>query len=296
MDPDKLLLLYDVVDCGGFSHAGRRRGLSHSTVSKHIKALEQQLGVTLLNRTSRTMSLTDEGRVVYETALRVHEHFDVLDERLEQMRGQVRGQLRVNALVHVGRHLVQPAIRSYLEEFPNMRVDARFDDGPLHFTRDGFDLAVRVGRHVEPHLVAQKLRDNQVCIVASPDFVDEHGAPEHPEALAHLPTVAYATADVLITAWPFVLEGEFRTVEVNPVCTVNEGNALLDAVRRGVGIGYLSAFAAQEDLHSGRLVQLLPGFELPPYDPIFMVHARAHGQSPRIRSFKRHLRAAARAL
>lgn len=295
-NPEKLLIFQDVVDCGGFSHAGRKRGLSHSTVSRHVKSLEEALGTTLLNRTSRSMSLTAEGRVAYEYAHQIKGRFDELSDRLEEMRGQVRGQLRVNALVHVGRHLVQPAIASYLAEFPDMRVEASFDDSPIQFTKDGYDVAVRVGRHVEEQLVARKLVDNDVCIAASPSFIERFGRPKSPDDLPRFPTVAYKSTEVAITTWPFVVDGEYRAVEVDPVCTVNEGNALLDAVRHGMGIGYLSRFSAYEDLDNGNLVRLLPKYELPPYEPIFVIHARAQRDSPRLKAFKKHLRAAARAL
>ena len=292
----KLLLFRDIVDQGGFSRAAGHRSLSHSTVSKHMKSLEAELGVVLLQRTSRSMALTDEGRLVYDYSRRVGGDIGELLERLEESRGEVRGRLKISSLVHVGRHIVQPAITAYLAQYSRTRVDLTLDDGPLRFTRDGFDLAVRVGRDVEGSLSARKLVDNNVCLAASPSFVEKHGLPTSPSELPRFPAVAYASKAVEITVWTYVEEGVYKTVEVHPVYRVNEGNALLDAVRAGVGIGYLSTFAAREDLVAGTICRVLPELELPPYDPVYMIQARSEYRSPRLEAFRRHLRTVAKSI
>lgn len=289
----RLLLFKDVIDAGGFSHAAARRGLSHSTVSKHVKALEAELGVLLLNRTSRTMSLTEAGSVVLGFSRHVGASVSELRERLDELRGEVAGELRVASLLHTGKHLVQPAVRRFVEEFPGSRVRLTLDDGPLHFNREGYDVAVRVGLGAEGNLIAQKLLDNDVCIVAAPSLLARVQAPVHPSDLASLPTVGYQSREFDITGWTYIEDGQFRTVEVDPVCRVNDGNGLLDLVLGGMGIGYLSWFSAREFLASGALVQLLPEFDLPPYDPVFVIHASVEYPSPKVKAFKRHLFAVA---
>jgi len=232
------------------------RGLSHSTVSKHVKSLEMSLGVTLLHRTSRVMTLSEEGRIVLEYSRRVGAEVRALSEHLEAMRGEVRGELRVNSLRHVGRHVVEPAMALFLKAHPSARVTLVLDDGPLNFSRDGFDLAVRVGLAAEARLMARKLSDNPVCLVASPDFLARVGVPAHPSELAHVPAVAYAAGDVEITTWTYEEASAVRSVEVVPACRVNDGNALLNAGRGGVGVGYVSRFAAREAMVRGALVDL----------------------------------------
>ena len=292
----RLLLFRDVIVQGGFSRAARLRGLSHSTVSKQLKALEMELGVTLLHRTSRTMSLTDEGRLALDCSRRMGTHIEELLERLEELRGEVRGELKVSTLVHLGKHVVQPAVAKYLLEYPGTRVSLTLDDEPLHFTKDGLDLAVRVGRDVEGSLIARKLVDNDVCLAAAPSFVDRCGLPCHPGQLAEFPTVAYASRAVDISVWTYVEDGVFRTVEVNPVCRVNDGNALRDAVCAGLGIGYLSAFSVRDELASGRLTRILPDVELPAYEPVYVIYAASEFVSPRLNAFVRSLEEAARSL
>ncbi|MEM9731453.1 MAG: LysR family transcriptional regulator [Myxococcota bacterium] len=292
----KILLFRDVIVQGGFSHAARLRGLSHSTVSKQVKALEAELGATLLHRTSRTMSLTDEGRLALDCSRRMGAHIDELLERLEEMRGDVRGEIKVSALVHVGKHVVEPAVATYLREHPGARVSLTLDDEPLHFTRDGLDLAVRVGRHAEGSLIARKLLDNDVCLAAAPSFVKRHGLPKHPTDLAEWPTVAYASGAVDISVWTYVENGEFRTVNVSPVYRTNDGNALREAVCAGLGIGYLSTFSVRDEFASGRLTRVLPDLELPAYEPVYMIYAASEFVSPRLNAFVRCLEDAARSL
>ncbi|MEM6295084.1 MAG: LysR family transcriptional regulator [Myxococcota bacterium] len=290
-DLGRLLLFRDVVDAGGFSHAANRRGLSHSTVSKHVRSLEDALGVLLLNRTSRTMSLTEAGRVVLGHTRELGASVEALHAQLDELRGDVVGELRINSLVHLGSHIVQPAVERYRAEFPRARVQLVLDDGPLHFNRDGFDIAVRVGRNVEGSLTATKLMDNAVCIVATPSFLERAGPLQHPRDLGRVSTVAYRSRQFDITAWSYVEGGEYRSVDVTPVCTVNDGNALLDLCLRGVGACYVSRFAVQPHLDDRTLVQLFPEFELPSFEPVFLFRAPTDRPPRKVRAFTKHLRA-----
>lgn len=292
-DVGKLVLFRDVVETGGFSRAAERRGLSHSTVSKHVQSLERTLGARLLNRTSRTMSLTEAGRLVLTHSRSIGASVEALHASLDELRGEVLGALRIQSLVHVGRHLVQPAIATYLAAHPRARVELVLDDGPLHFTRDGYDLAVRVGLDAEGSLSARKLVDNGVLLVASPSLLDRIDPPTHPRDLASLPTVGYRAGAVVVNRWRYEEDGEVHAVAVAPVAEVNEGTALLDLAVAGIGIAYLSAFAAEAALRDGRLVRLLEDFPLPPYDPVYLLRASGGLPSLKVRAFEGHLRAVA---
>lgn len=281
----KLLLFKDIVDKQGFSNAARYRGVSHATVSKQLKALEAALGVTLLERSSRSMTLTEEGRIAYQHSQRIGAQFDDLLEDMEARRSGVRGELRVGALLHISKHIVQPAVAAFLQAHPLAQVTLLLDDGPLNFTRNGLDCAVRVGQVGEGELHVSKLMDNPVCIVASPNLLQRCGQPQHPAELANFPTVAYATEVVAISVWSYLEDGAQQTVAVRPVYQVNDGNALLDAARAGIGIAYVSAFAAQADLAAGNLVRLLPDFRLPDYEPVCVIRGRALRRSSKLQAF-----------
>lgn len=292
-DIGRLVLFRDVVEAGGFSRAAARRGLTHSTVSKHIKTLEAELGVRLLNRTSRAMSLTEAGRLVLETSREVGASVAAMRARLAGRADQLTGTLRISSLVHVGRHLVQPAVTRFVTEHPRVTVHLDLSDGPLHFTRDGLDLAVRVGLEVEGSLTASKLIDNDVCIVASPTLLERLDSIADPSDLARVPTVAYASGPTSITTWAWHDGAGVRTVDVDPVCLVNDGNALLDLVLAGVGVGYVSRFAAASRMASGQLVEVVPGVRLPPYAPVYIIEATTPHTSPAVVAFKRALAEAA---
>lgn len=286
----KLLLFRDVVDAGGFSHAAARRGLSHSTVSKHIKSLEESVGLLLLNRTSRTMSLTEAGLIALRYSRRLSDSLEELHDRLDEVRGSVAGELRVSSVVHVGRHLVQPAVARFVEEFPSAVVHLTLSDGPLEFNRDGLDLAVRVGLHAEGSLTASKLLDNEVCVVAAPSLLTRVNAPVHPSELSALPTLGYASPQFDIRSWAYRDGDAIRTVEVDPICRVNEGNALLDLALAGVGFAYVSTFAAHQDIQRGMLVRVLEDYTFPSFDSVYAIAASTPQPPLKLRAFKRHLR------
>ncbi len=279
-----------VVDSGGFSGAARTLNVSHSTVSRRVRALEADLGFTLLNRTSRTMSLTDAGAIALDSGKQVAVTLDTLRSRLDELRGGVTGVLRVSSVVHLGPPLVQPAIESFLDEHPTAQVALALDDGPLDFTRRGLDVAVRVGLLVEGHLVATKLMDNAVCIVATPDLLRRTGHPRHPAELQHMPAVVYRSPDYDISTWAYREGDEVHTVSVEGRVTVDDGRTLLELVLAGLGVGYLPRTVAHPYLDDGRLVDLFPERELPDFEPVYML--RTPGTEPplKVRAFERHLR------
>lgn len=295
-DVGKLVLFRDVVELGGFSAAAAKWNLNHSTVSKHVKTVERELRVQLLERTSRTMRLTAPGRIVYEHSGRIGVAYREMLRRLDEMRGEVSGELRIGSLLHVGHHVLQPAVARFLAAFPEVRVTLLLQDEPLAFYRNSLDLALRVGLPSEGTLIARKLLDNDVCLVATPELLERAGPLEHPEDLAQYPTVAYSSADVEITSWAYSEGGEERTVSVHPRLRTTDGNSLLTAVRNGIGVGYLSTFAVREDLEVGRLVTVLPSFELPAYAPVYLLSAQSEYASPRIEAFKQSLFETARAM
>ncbi len=285
-DIGKLLLFRDVVELGGFTAAAAKWNLNHSTVSKHVKTLERELGAQLLERTSRTMRLTTHGQVVLEHSKRIGSTFEEMTQQLEESKGQVTGELRIGSLLHVGHHLMQPAISNFLAEYPRVRITLLLQDEPLAFYRNSLDIALCVGLPSEGSLISRKLADNDVCLVATPELLERAGPLSHPEELGSYPTVAYTSPADEITTWAYTEGNETRSVTVRPILRTTDGNSLLHAVRSGIGVGYLSSFAARADLDSGRLVEVLPEFELPAYDPVYVLSAPTEFASPRIEAFK----------
>jgi DNA-binding transcriptional LysR family regulator len=283
---DRILAFRDVVEAGGFSKAAERRGVVHSTLSRQVKELEQELGVTLMNRSTRAMSLTSAGEVVLR-------HGQLLDRSVQEMRNELErfeqglaGELRIASLVHVGSALVMPAVQRFVAEHPQVKVRLSFSDAPLDFHRAGIDLALTVGLPDAAQLVVKKLCDNEVCIVAAPALIERLGEPSDPEALEGWPIAAYASDVATVVSWPYICKGDIRTLDVQPTLTVNDGVSLLDAARCGLGAAYVSRFSAESDLRTGRLVQLFPKVALPPYSPIYTVKSDLQLVSARIKAFE----------
>jgi len=289
MDLDRLLVFRDVVECGGFAQAALRRGTGHSTVSRQVKELETSLGVPLMTRTTRSKQLTAAGEVVLAYGRRIGDQFEQMRNELDQLEQVVGGELRIHALTHVGDAIVMPAVAAFAEHYPDVELKLLFDDAPLEFHRHGLDLAVTVGLPAADRLVVRKLCDNDVCLVASAALVDKRGMPTTPGELLQWPTVAYASGDISVTSWSYEQDGVTRSLVVQPDLTVNGGVALLDAVRRGLGVGYLSWFSVADYLRSGELVRLLPDLRLPAYAPVYTAKADLDLVSARVAAFERCL-------
>jgi len=285
-DVGKLVLFRDIVELESFSKAAARRGLTHSTVSKHLRSLEQDLGVVLLQRTSRTMRLTEEGRVALDASKSIGLSLARMRQQLAELRGQVQGHLRVQAMAHLGPSIVEPAVAGLLKRYPKVSVSLHLGDGPLAFHQGAYDVAVRVGLDVDGSLSATRLMENPVALVASPELLERVGEPEHPKGLRELPTVAYEAGSRSITSWRYLEDGEIRAVDVQPSLKVGDGNALLRAVLAGLGVGYVYRFTVREQLKDGSLVEVLPQVELPAYDPVYIIDGGPVGRPPRVKALR----------
>lgn len=269
---DKLLIFREVIKAGSFSGAAQRLGVRHSTISKKISALEKELGVLLLHRDSRKFQLTEAGKLILEDCSQLELTKERITNNLNRLKDRVIGTLKINSLVHVGRHWVQPAVNRFLAKYPEVRVVLSLDDRQINFFKEGFDLGIRVGLLPEPSLLSHKIADNPVNLAASKKFIDKHGFPKAVEDLGHFPVVAYATDWLEITSWTYLVGGKPQRIQVHPRLLVNEGNALLQAVKDGLGIGYLSRFAVVKEFKTGGLVQVLSQVRFPDYTPIYALY------------------------
>jgi len=286
---DRLLAFRDVVEAGGFSQAAERRGVVHSTLSRQIKELERELGVTLMNRSTRAKSLTSAGEVVLRHGQVLAQTIAKMHNELERFEQGLAGELRIASLVHVGSSIVLPATKRFAEQHPRVKVRLSFSDEPLDFHRAGIDLALTIGLPSATQLVVKKLCDNDVVIVAAPGLVERLGPPKDPSELERWPIVAYSSDLATVISWPYEADGNIYTLDVQPTLTVSDGVSLLDAARTGLGAAYVSRFSAAADIKAGRLVRLMPHVTLPAYAPVFTVKSDLELVSARVRAFERCL-------
>ena len=230
------------------------------------------------------MALTPQGKIVYATAQQLDATIGQMHERLDQSTGEISGELRIGL---VRKHLVQPAITTCLANHPQLRIHFTAKDGPLDLPRPT-RIAIHVGSDHSGLMREQKLLTNHVCL-ANARTSGKISALNHPSELTNMPTVGYISS---IETWRYFEGSDVNSVTVNPILKVTDGNLLADAVCAGVGIGYLSEFAIQEELASGKLVRVLPNWKLPPYDPVTVFCAKTSYGSQRVAAFLGHLQSA----
>jgi len=253
-----------VVENGSFSAAARTLGISKSAVSKRINQLEAQLGVRLLHRTTRKLSLTEAGERYFEHASRALAAAGQAEDAVTELQGEPQGHLRISAPMSFGRLHVAPLIPKFLKRCPKLQIDLVMDDRKVDLVAGGFDVAIRAGNLPASTLIARKLAPVRVVLCASPDYIDRYGQPGRPVELSSHNCVLYSYSSDA-DEWTLIGESGPETVTVSGSYQVNNSEALLEALREGVGIGRLPTFVAGPDLKAGRLVKLFESYSLPDF-------------------------------
>ncbi len=253
-----------VVENGGFSAAARTLGISKSAVSKRINQLEAHLGVRLLHRTTRKLSLTEAGERYFEHAAQALTAASQAEDAVTELQGEPQGNLKISSPMSFGRLHVAPLIPKLLMRYPKLQIELVMDDRKVDLVATGLDVAIRGGSLPDSTLVARKLAPLRQVLCASPDYIDRYGLPGTPVELTGHNCVLYSYSSDA-NEWTLIGEDEPEIVLVSGSYQVNNSEALLEAVREGVGIGRLPTFVAGPDLKTGRLVKLLEPYRIPDY-------------------------------
>jgi DNA-binding transcriptional LysR family regulator len=244
----------DVVDAGSFAAAGERLGVTRSAVAKIVARLEQRLGVRLLQRTTRSLSLTDEGHAYYEQCRRVLGELSAVEAAFDHGRREPAGRLRISAPVLFGRQCVAPVVRQLVEQHPRLNVELSFSDRVADLVEDGFDLAVRIGT-LPDHgtLVARRLGVQRMGICASPAYLARHGRPADFAALATHTGIVYGRAG---QSAPWRVRGpggEVQECRLASRLCFDDLLAIADAAAAGAGLAWLPCWLMGPYLSDGRL-------------------------------------------
>lgn len=267
-----------VVELGGFSAAARAFRLTPSAVSKLVARLEARLGVRLLNRSTRQLQLTPEGAAFYERAKRLIADIDEA-ERSAMLGAEPAGKLRINTNLPFGHHFLLPLVPEFLARYPQVTLDLVLTDTVVDLVADRTDVAIRAGPLRSSSLVARKLGETRMAVVAAPDYLARRGTPRTPQDLAghNCLTFGYARA---IEDWPFVEAGRTHAFMPRGNTQAGDGLALRQLAVLGVGIARVSLFHAAADIAAGRLVPILekynPG-DTETFSAVFLGHG---GQLP----------------
>jgi DNA-binding transcriptional LysR family regulator len=273
-----------VVEAGSFARAAERLGVSVSSVSRHVTELEAHLDARLLNRTTRTLSLTEIGRAFHERAVLLLADLEEAETSAGAGTVVPRGTLRLTCGVTFGTRHLGVVIAEFMARYPEMRFDVELSDRIVDLVDEGFDAAVRIGPVGGANLVGRRVGATSLVCCAAPAYLARHGEPVAPEDLAAHVCLTYAYA-AQAGQWPFRgADGAMRSVRVSGPAHANNGGFLAGLAREGVGIVYEPDFVVGPDVRAGRLVPILRAFAPPP-SGIHVVYPSRRHLSAKVRAF-----------
>jgi DNA-binding transcriptional LysR family regulator len=280
IDLNRMAMFVRVVQSGGFSAAARALAMPKSSVSRQVAALERHLGVPLLRRNTRSLSLTEAGEAYFQQARTIVAEAEAAEAEAIARAAAPRGLLRVTATVGFGQTVLQPILADYLARFADVRIEAYLTDQRVNLIRDGFDLAIRMGTLDDSELAARRLGSFRRVVCASPDYIGRRGAPQNP---AELNDHDCLVIDRSLATWRFESAHGPMPVRVPWRLCVNHIEVIRSAARAGRGIANLPHYLVSDDLAAGTLVALLPDFAQPRAE-ITAVYPAARPPSPPLRA------------
>lgn len=272
-----------VAELKSFAKAADLLGMSRGMTSRYVSQVEENLGVRLINRTTRHFSLTEAGNTYYHKAMQILALVAETEQAAATDAATPRGTLRISCSVAFGGTQLGEAISAYLRRYPDVRVETVLCERMVNIVDEGFDLALRVADDLTPGLIARRLTPIRFVVCASPEYLRRCGAPATPADLAGHECLIFSDSDVA-GEWRFRRDGDTSTVRVQGKFHGNNGNILCNAAAGGLGIVYQPTFLTHELLRSGRLVRLFPEWET---DTFWAYAVYPHRQFllPKVRSF-----------
>lgn len=282
-----LLAFVRSVETGSFSSAARTLGTTPSAVSKSVAKLEARLETRLLQRSTRSLSLTDEGAAYYERVSRLVRELDEADDAV-QGAPLPRGSLRVSAPIDLGRLVLAQLAGRFVDRFPGVRLELLLTDRNVDLVREGVDVAVRIGPLADSALIARTLGHVKFVACAAPGYLHAHGTPTRLDDLKRHNCLRYLSSGRPID-WVFLDGGMPKTVAVTGSFDTDDGGALIAAACAGAGVAYVFRFQAQAHFSTGHLSPVLGQYDAPSLE-VYAVHAYSRHVSPRVRAWIDFLR------
>lgn len=282
LDLKNLALFLRVAELGKIGRAGEEFELSSTNASQRIQQLETQVGVKLFHRTTRTVTLTYDGEVFREHAKRILDDVEEVTNVFKTEKNKVQGKIKISVSSSYGRIYIVPFIPELLKRYPELEIDLDLSDKNIDLVEQGYDLAVRMGDLASNSLLARKLADNPTLLVASPDYIKQHGMPRTPEELKQHICLPFGN----LNHWTFKnAQGKLIEVTVKGPLTINLGDALGELVEAGMGIGMASYWHAGPAIQAGKVVQILPDFPIWPETKIWAVRPAGRIMPTRVKAF-----------
>ncbi len=283
-----LRIFVSVIQYGNMSSAGRHLGLSPASVSRHVGALESRLGCQLVNRTSRTVTLTEAGELYYARVQQILSQLADLDESIASLQSSPRGTLRIHSRMLVGNLHIVPLLPAFTAAYPEVTIDLQLSNRLAGLVEENIDVDIRIGKLVDSTLAARKLASATRLLCATPGYIERHGRPERPEDLANHNCLTYRTS-LARAVWRFSADGgEVESVQVGGRFQTDNGLALHAMMMSGLGLALMPDWSVRREIASGRLLRLLANHDisLSEFDNgIFAVFQKSRLMSPKVRVF-----------
>jgi len=286
-DLARIRAFVQVFDAGGFSSAARTHGRSKALLSKYVTDLEDYLGVRLMNRTTRKLSLTEAGEIYYREASALLSQLNDLDANISDQTTAARGLVRVSAPRNFGEITLAPAIFAFVADHPEVALDLRLEDRYVDLVEEGIDLALRISTAQDSSLIARKIAEMRLMIVASPQVIARYGHPQRPEDLRGLPCIVDTNLQSQAN-WRFIESGKVVSVHVQGQVRVNSPLAARDAALAGLGFALLPSYLAEKLVAEGALVSVLAD-RLPTGQVLQAVYPHRRHLSGKVRALIDHL-------
>lgn len=245
-----------VAETGSFTAVANQLDMARSVVTRQISGLEKQLGTKLMTRSTRSLTLTTAGSAYLEKCRVILNMVEAAESSLAEEKVVPRGRIRLGLPLSFGLQCLMPALLAFAQQHPQIELILDFSDRRSNLIEEGIDLSVRVTSHLEPSDILRKLGESRLLTVAAPHYLALHGAPEHPKDLVHHECLAYAL-DFKSAAWAYHVGDSVQSFAIRPRLVANNGDALMQACAKGLGITRQPDFIAAPFLHDGRVVEVL---------------------------------------
>lgn len=286
-DLSRIRAFVQVFDAGGFSSAARQHGRSKALLSKYVTDLEDYLGVRLMNRTTRKLSLTEAGEAYYREASQLIQQLDDLDASISDQTTAPRGLLRVSAPRNFGERTLAPAIFAFMIKHPEVTLDLRLEDRYVDLVDEGIDVALRISTLQDSSLIARKIADMHLVVAGSPDLLARYGVPRTAEALRNLPCIVDTNLQGQAN-WRFEEGGKTVSVHVSGPVRVNSPLAAMEAAMVGLGFAALPSYLAEPAVAAGKLVPVLQS-SIPDGQTLQAVYPHRRHLAGKVRALIDHL-------
>ncbi len=274
---------------GSLAATARELNLTPPAVSRRLSQLEERLGVRLLNRTTRRISLTSEGEVYFANAQRILSDIDEMERLVSSSRAAPRGLLRVNAPLGFGRSYIGPAISAFTKTYPEVDVQLHLSDRPVSLPDEAIDVSIRFGDLPDSRLIAKKIAANRRLLCASPAYLRTAGQPNHPHELTQHQCIVLRQNESAYGNWRLSRGKQTETIKVHGHLSTNDGEVAINWALEGHGILMRAEWDLAKYLRSGRLVQVLTDYETPSAD-VYAVYLERLNLSAKVAYFVEHLR------